>query len=157
MERVTATMEPELLAALDAHVQARGYANRSEALRDLVRDGLSRARTEDAAGGASCIATLSYVYDHSARALAQRLAQAQHDRHDLTIASLHVHLDHHACLEVAVLRGPTAEVQRLAEQLTVERGVQHGALHLVPSRLDVSHHRHGEGEDVAHLHVSPLP
>ena len=104
MERVTITIDEALLATIDRLVERKGYASRSEAVRDLVREAVDRAAREDAA--APCVATLSYVYDHAVRDLARRLTQSHHDHHDLAVASMHVHLDHAACLEVAVLRGP---------------------------------------------------
>lgn len=143
MERVTITLEDALLAAVDARVAARGYASRSEAVRDLLRQALAG----EAAGAAEapCIATLSYVYDHGTRQLAQRITEAQHARHDLTVASLHVHLDHDACLEVAVLRGPAGAVRALADAVTAQRGVRHAALNLVPATVVEERHDHGFG------------
>jgi CopG family nickel-responsive transcriptional regulator len=151
MQRITITIDDDLLAAVDGLMAERGYASRSEAFRDILRARLDR----EAAGSpeTACVATLSYVYDHETRALAQRLTHAQHDRHDLTVASLHVHLDHDACLEVAVLRGPAGEVGRFADTLTTQRGVRHAALHLVPVRVTEERHRHG-GADVPHTHLT---
>ncbi|MFC7541900.1 nickel-responsive transcriptional regulator NikR [Siccirubricoccus deserti] len=104
MQRITITIDDDLLETVDALVARHGYASRSEAMRDLVREAAKR----EAAAETPCIATLSYVYDHAVRELPRRLAQAQHAHHDLSVASLHVHLDHDTCLEVAVLRGPRA-------------------------------------------------
>ena len=102
--------------------------------------------------GATCIATLSYVYDHAVRGLAQRLAQAQHGHHDLGIASLQVQMDHDSRLEVAVLRGASGAIRRFADSVTSQRGVRHHALHLVPARLEETRHDHGAGAH-RHLHV----
>ena len=85
-------------------------------------------------GDGFCIATLAYVYDHETRDLGRRLNQAQHKHHDLQVATLHVHLDHDSCLEVAVLRGPAKAVRALADDTVSQRGVRHGQLHLVPGR-----------------------
>lgn len=148
MERVTITIDEELLEAIDALVVRKGYASRSEAVRDLVRDAARR----DAAPEAPCIATLTYVYDHAVRGLAQRLAQAQHDRHDLVVASQQVQLDHHSRLEVAVLRGLSGAVRRFADSVTCQRGVRHHALHLVPTKVEEARHDHGAGA-TRHLHV----
>jgi CopG family nickel-responsive transcriptional regulator len=150
MERVTITLEDDLLAAVDARVAARGYASRSEAVRDLLRQAL--AREAAAKAEAPCIATLSYVYDHNARHLAQRITEAQHARHDLAVASMHVHLDHDACLEVAVLRGPAGAVRALADSITAQRGVRHFALNLVPAELVEEQHDHGSGQH-RHTHL----
>ncbi len=100
MERITATLDEDLVEELDRFQKDRGYQNRSEALRDLVRAGLQEATQENESGGA-CIGALVYVYDHEVRTLAKRLTITQHDHHDLSVATLHVHLDHHSCLEVA--------------------------------------------------------
>lgn len=147
MQRVTITIDDELLALVDALAARKGYASRSEAVRDLLR--ASTGRDAALAEAAPCIATLSYVYDHAVRDLAQRLTGAQHARHDLTIASMHVHLDHDACLEVAVLRGQSGAVRRLADAVTSQRGVRHHSLHLVPAELAEGRHDHGGG---AHPH-----
>jgi CopG family nickel-responsive transcriptional regulator len=150
MERVTITLEDEMLAGLDAQVAARGYTSRSELVRDLLRAALVTAATPPA--DAPCIATLSYVYDHATRHLAQRLTEAQHAHHDLSIAALHVHLDHAACLEVAVLRGEAGAVRDFADSLTSQRGVRHFGLHLLPAQLDEEAHAHGPG-GAPHRHL----
>ncbi len=150
MERVTITIDEELLEAIDALVVRKGYASRSEAVRDLVRDAAKR----DAAPEATCIATLSYVYDHAVRGLAQRLAEAQHAHHDLGVASLQVQLDHESRLEVAVLRGASDAIRRFVDAVTSQRGVRHHALHLVPARVEEARHAHGAGAGAhRHLHV----
>ena len=151
MQRVTLTIDDALLAALDAHAARRGYDNRSEAIRDALRTALGMAEAP-AADDAPCIATLSYVYDHEKRELARRLTQVQHGHHDLTVASLHVHLDHGTCLEVAVLRGATDEVKHLADTVVTQRGVRYGHLHLVPAGEDASAHEHGHNQGHQHVH-----
>src|SRR5579864_4377826 len=93
MQRVTITIDDELDAELDSFMKARGYANRSEAIRDLARSGLQQAATE-IGGTRACVAALVYLYDHEARELPKRLTRDFHDRHDLAQATLHVHLDH---------------------------------------------------------------
>lgn len=148
MKRITITIDDDLLAAVDALVARKGYAGRSEAVRDLVRDAAKR----EAAADAPCIATLSYIFDHSVRGMAQRLATAQHAHHDLGVASLQVHLDHESRLEVAVLRGPSGAIRRYADLVTSQRGVRHHALHVVPARMEEARHDHGAGAH-PHLHV----
>lgn len=150
MQRITITIEDDLLATVDAVMQRRGYASRSEALRDMIRDAAARDLAGDAAQ--PCVAVLGYVYDHATRALAQRLTHAFHDRHDLTVAGMHVHLDHATCLEVAVLRGPVAAVRTLADDVTAQRGVRHANLHIVPAEVAEARHDHGSGA-VAHPHI----
>ena len=130
MQRVTVTMEDELLAGLDALVARRGYGSRSEALRDLARAGLARAEPPDDA--APCVAALVYVYDHARRDLPNRLAHEFHHHHDLAVSTLHVHLDRGRCLEVAVLKGPAGAVQHMADHVTAERGVRYGQLVMLP-------------------------
>lgn len=139
MQRVTLTIDDDLLAAIDAHGARHGYASRSEAVRDMLRASLGGADTPVAEAEAGhCHATLSYLYDHEKRELARRLTQVQHGHHDLAVASLHVHLDHDTCLEVAVLRGPTSEVKALADSVTTQRGVRYGHLHILPEGEDKS-------------------
>src|SRR5580704_15517512 len=104
MQRVTVTIDEELLAALDRVIVARGYQNRSEAIRDLARAGMAELQDESE-GRREGVAALVYVYDHEGRELAKRLTRSFHDHHDLSLATMHVHLDHDSCMEVAVLRG----------------------------------------------------
>ncbi|MBS7542257.1 nickel-responsive transcriptional regulator NikR [Ancylobacter oerskovii] len=141
MQRVTVTIDDALLAALDAHAARHGYGNRSEAIRDALRTALLGTDAAPAADTAPCVATLSYVYEHEKRELARRLAQVQHGHHDLTVAALHVHLDHGTCLEVSVLRGPAGEVKQLADAVVTQRGVRYGQLHLVPAGEEPHAHR----------------
>jgi CopG family nickel-responsive transcriptional regulator len=130
VQRVTITMEEDLLAELDALVMRRGYQNRSEALRDLARAGLRRVEPPEPAE--PCLAALVYVYDHARRDLPNRLTNEFHDHHDLAVSTLHVHLDAGSCLEVAVLKGPAGAVQHMADHVIAERGVRHGQLVLLP-------------------------
>jgi CopG family transcriptional regulator, nickel-responsive regulator len=152
MQRVTITMDDELAAELDLFMAARGYANRSEAIRDLTRSGLQQAATE-IAGSRPCVAALVYVYDHEPRELAQRLTRDYHERHDLAQATLHVHLDHESCLEVTVLKGRGAEVQTFADHVIAERGVRHGHVVYLPWKDGHDHGRSNAGpHSVGHRH-----
>lgn len=155
MQRVTLTIDDDLLAAIDAHGARHGYASRSEAVRDMLRASLGGTAAPAAEAETShCHATLSYLYDHEKRELARRLTQVQHGHHDLAVASLHVHLDHDTCLEVAVLRGPTAEVKALADSVTTQRGVRYGHLHILPEGDEKpAKHHHADG----HTHEHPHP
>jgi CopG family transcriptional regulator, nickel-responsive regulator len=148
MQRVTITIDDELAEELDHFMAGRGYANRSEAIRDLARSGLQQAATE-VAGSRPCVAALVYTYDHEARELPKRLTRDFHARHDLAHTTLHVHLDHENCLEVTVLKGRGAEVQKFAEHIIAERGVRHG--HVVYLPADGAHN-HGRGETHSHAH-----
>jgi CopG family nickel-responsive transcriptional regulator len=150
VERITITIDDELLQAVDALMTQRGYTSRSEAFRDIVREMMDRQKADDPRS--PCIATLTYVYDHAVRGLASRLTHAHHDHHDISVASLHVHLDHDTCLEVSVLRGATGTVTAFADALATQRGVRHAHLHLVPVQVSNERHRHG-GETLAHPHL----
>jgi CopG family nickel-responsive transcriptional regulator len=152
LERITITIDEELLQAVDALTTQRGYTSRSEAFRDIVREMIDRQKAGDPR--APCIATLSYVYDHAVRDLAGRVAHAHHDHHDISIATLHVHLDHEACLAVSVLRGSTGTVTAFADTLATQRGVRHAHLHVVPVQVSSKRHKHGgEASEHTHLHA----
>ncbi len=140
MERITITIDDGLLASIDRLIEERGYPSRSEAIRELVRE--AATRDQISRGEAPCVAALSYVYDHGARDLSQRLVDAQHDHHDLCIATTHVHFDHESCLEVAILRGGSGAIQRMADHLTAQRGVRHASLNMIPLKSPGKSHRH---------------
>ena len=148
MQRVTITVDDDFAADLDRFMAARGYANRSEAIRDLARSGMQQAAVE-VPGPKPCVAALVYVYDHEARELPKRLARDFHDRHDLAQATLHVHLDHDSCLEVTVLKGRGSDVQEFADHIIAERGVRHGRVVYMPAE---GMHSHGRGESHSHGH-----
>lgn len=141
MNRITITIDDELLGELDQMIAQRGYANRSEAIRDLARAGMKSVSLES--GGIDrCIGVLSYVYDHEMRDLARRLTQSHHHHHDISVASLHVHLDADRCLEVSVLKGKTQDVREFADSITAQRSVIHGELAVIP--VDDTGHKHHE-------------
>jgi CopG family nickel-responsive transcriptional regulator len=155
MERVTISLEDGLLEEFDAYIRRKGYENRSEAIRDLLRQRLEHDRLADDRAQ-QAVACLSYVYNHHQRELARRLATAQHAHHDLMLSTLHIHLDHDNCLEIGVLQGDTDEVRAFAEATMAETGVRHGNLHLVPVEMVNDHHQHGaEDHPHEHLHVHP--
>ena len=137
MQRVTITLDDDLMRELDHLIDARGYQNRSEAIRDLARTGLKQASL-DAGSATDCVGVLSYVYDHGSRDLAKRLTNVFHGHHELTISSLHVHLDAANCLEVSVLKGQMAQVQHFAEHVIAERSVKHGELAVIPLLVEPS-------------------
>ncbi len=126
--RFGVSLDSDLLERFDALCGQRGYETRSEAIRDLLRNTLVEQEWEDS--GKDIAATLTLVYDHHKSDLAQKVTTVQHDAHHLIITTLHVHLDHHNCLEVLVLKGPGAEVRALAERLITTRGVMFGKLSL---------------------------
>jgi CopG family transcriptional regulator, nickel-responsive regulator len=155
MERITISVDDDLVAEFDRFMERKGYANRSEAFRDLLRERLRADRLESGAAE-HCVACLSYVYNHHERELARRLTRTQHDHHDLGHSTLHVHLDHDHCLEAVILRGPAEAVRRFAEAVIAERGVHHGRVHLIPVEVSVEAHTHAASSPAeAHLHSKP--
>jgi CopG family transcriptional regulator, nickel-responsive regulator len=140
MQRLTITIDDDLVGEIDEFISEHGYANRSEAIRDLVRSGFQQFNAKNP-DSRDCIATLSYVYDHAARELPKRLTKDFHEHHDLAQATLHVHIDHDSCLEVTVLKGRGAEVKAFADHVIAERGVRHG--HVVMMPIEPHSHSHG--------------
>jgi CopG family nickel-responsive transcriptional regulator len=141
MERFTISLDESLAESFDALIRARGYANRSEAVRDMLRRELETERlASDEA--LHCVASLSYVYNHHERRLAERLTELQHRSHDLVISAMHVHLDHEHCLETLFLRGLTQEVRGFADTLAAERGVRHSVLNLISVDAGTADHHH---------------
>jgi CopG family transcriptional regulator, nickel-responsive regulator len=150
MQRVTITLDDDLMADLDRIIAARGYQNRSEAIRDLARSGLEQAAIE-VADSRHCVAALVYVYDHEARELPKRLTREFHHHHDLSQATLHVHLDEDSCLEVTVLKGRGTEVHDFANHVIAERGVRHGHVIYIPTAEGAAHSRaHSHGQTPGH-------
>jgi len=123
--------------AFDRLIRDRGYANRSEAMRDMIRRELETQRIEKAEAP-HCVANLSYIYNHHERRLAERLTDLQHHAHDVVVSSMHVHLDHDNCLETLFMRGHTDQVRAFAEKLIAERGVRHGTLNLIPVEAETT-------------------
>lgn len=130
MQRVTITLDDDLMQALDRFIGQRGYDTRSEAIRDLLRAGMGSERPRD--DRKSCVATLIYTYDHDRRELSKRLTNAFHDHHDLALSTLHVHLDRERCMEVTVLKGRAGEIRHFADHLVAERGVRYGQVVILP-------------------------
>ncbi len=158
MQRVTITVDEDLASQFDHFMERKGYENRSEAIRDLLREKLEQDRIEEESA-THCVASLTYVYNHEERELARRLTKAQHDHHDLALSTLHVHLDHENCMETVLLRGGINEVRAFANTVTSQRGVRHGNLHVVPADVKVGEHQHGKSEvntpQVPHIHSHP--
>lgn len=157
MQRLTISMSDAFAAELEEFMASHGYDNRSEAVRDLARLGLERARL-DAGTASQAVAILTYVYDHEMRELSRRLTGSHHRHHDLGLATLHVHLDHDQCLEVAVLRGSADAIKQFAQTIIAERGVRHGQMAFVPVNVTLDTHAHDEEhEPHPHLHTHSLP
>lgn len=158
MERFTISLDDRLAEQFDAWMASRSYANRSEAVRDLLRAELGKSQLESAAGK-HCIACLSYVFNHHERDLAERLTSLHHAHHDLTISTMHAHLDHDHCLETVILRGRTQAVSHFADEVCAERGVHHGKLNIISVEL---HEPHGPASPkrraagtAPHVHLKP--
>ena len=131
MERITISIEPALLERFDRYIESRGYTNRSEGVRDAIRQLLAdeRIETNDAE---PCVGCVTYVYNHHERELSSRLVETQHHHHDVPVATMHLHIDPENCLEATVLKGTVAEVRRMADQMTAQTGVKNGRLHMIP-------------------------
>ena len=130
MHRVTISLEEKLADQFDSYAQQRGYQNRSEAMRDLVRLAVSQHHVS-ANPTALCVANLSYIYNHNERSLAQRMMDLQHEHHGIVVSATHAHLDRDDCIETVILRGPTNAIRAFADEVCVERGVRFGSLNLV--------------------------
>lgn len=126
LSRIGVAIDSELLEKFDRLISRRGYENRSEAFRDLIRDELVEESWKSP--DAPVVGTVTLVYDHHVRLLSERLTDLQHDHHKSILSTLHVHLDHDHCLEVLVVRGKAAAVQKIADTLISTKGVKHGRL-----------------------------
>ncbi len=154
MERITMSMDESLTKDFDELIRDRGYASRSEAMRDLLRREIEAHRQARDTKG-HCVANLSYVYNHHERKLAERLMDAQHQCHDLVVSTMHVHLDHEHCLESVVLKGAVTAVRTFANETQAERGVRHGQLNLVTVKVGDGHFKLGAHRHSGHLHLIP--
>ncbi len=150
MDRFTISLDERLARAFDRLIERRGYTTRSEAVRDILRSHLQTER-QRRNGHGHCAASLSYVYNHHERQLAERLTSLQHAHHDLIIATTHAHIDHEHCLESVLLKGPIKRVREFADRLIAERGVRHGDLNLISADLTGAHRHDG----ATHRHWQP--
>ena len=126
VERIGISLEVELLKQFDRLIADKGYVNRSEAIRDLIRDSLVQREWSESSGREERVAVVALVYDHDASSLVQKLAHIQHENHKAVVSGLHIHMDAHNCLEVLVLRGRASEVIAMGEGLVSTRGVKFG-------------------------------
>jgi CopG family nickel-responsive transcriptional regulator len=127
LARFGISLEQSLLDSFDTLIAGKGYVNRSEAIRDMIRSALVEERVERA-DHTPTVGTVTLVYNHHTRDLSDKLTEHQHSHHDAIVSALHVHLDAHFCLEVIVVRGTSAQVKRLADELIGTKGVKHGKL-----------------------------
>ena len=136
MEKITrfgVSIEPDLLNKFDKIIKKKGYKNRSEAIRDIIRKNLITERTEDP--NSEAIGTLTMIYDHHAGNLTNRLLDLQHHHHKEILTTTHIHVDHDNCLEVLVLKGKTRNIQKLADNIKSLKGIKHGELVITESKL----------------------
>ena len=126
LSRIGVSIDVDLLRRFDSYIADKGYENRSEAFRDLIRDRL----VDSAVIGpnAFVVGSVTLIYDHHTRLLADKLTEIQHHSFRVITAGLHVHLDEHSCLEVITLRGSAAQIREIADRLTATKGVRYGQL-----------------------------
>jgi len=134
--RFGVSIQDKLLVRFDEMIEKRGYTNRSEAIRDLIRDAIvdeDLSNQDDEAVG-----SVTLVYDHHTRALSEKLTGHQHSHHNEIISALHVHLDNHHCLEIVVVKGKIKKIKKMADGLIGTKGVKHGKLMLTTSGKNLS-------------------
>jgi CopG family nickel-responsive transcriptional regulator len=124
VERIGVSFEPELLDKFDALIKKKGYTNRSEAIRDLVRKSIIESEIEKG----DVIGTITIIYDHDVGDVTNRLLHLQHLHHSQISSTTHIHIDEHRCLEVLVVRGKAKDVKKLADNIRAIKGVRHGEL-----------------------------
>jgi CopG family nickel-responsive transcriptional regulator len=131
--RFGVSMEPELLKKFDRLIKKEGYQNRSEAIRDLVRKNLIAEKNKDP--NQKAIGTLTMIYDHHVGSLTDKLLDLQHENTGEILVTTHVHIDHHNCLEILVLKGKIGKIQKLADNIRALKGIKHGELVITKSNL----------------------
>jgi CopG family nickel-responsive transcriptional regulator len=149
LSRIGIALDSELLKRFDRSIARRGYTNRSEAFRDLIRDRLVTEQT--AAPDATVVGTVTLIYDHHASGITEKLTEVQHEHHELVVSTSHAHLDHDSCLEVLIVHGKSAKVEQFADLLIGLKGVQHGRLVMtVPAHAIEHTHEHGHKHSHKH-------
>ncbi len=133
--RFTVSLPGDLLEQLDAMTSEKGYTNRSLAVADMIRDELVEHRQQR--GLDEIAGTITLVYDHHKHHVQEVLTDLQHDHHEVILTTVHVHLDHHNCLEVLLVRGPARRVKQVAERLIAAKGVKHGKLTVTSTGKDL--------------------
>lgn len=152
MQRITLTLEDEFAESLETFIRTQNYRSRSEAMRDLMRAGMQHVAQESGAKG-SAVGTLTYVYSYDVRRLARRLAEVRHNQHALSVATTNMQLDHHSCMEVAMLRGDAQDMRKFADAILAERGVRHGHLHLVSVEAEDDSDEQEHDHPFGHVHL----
>ena len=141
LSRIGIALDSDLLKRFDRSIRHRGYTNRSEAFRDLIRDRLVTEQTAEP--DATVVGTVTLIFDHHAHGVTEKLTEAQHAHHELVVSTSHAHLDHESCLEVLIVHGKSAQVAQFADLLIGLKGVQHGRLVMsVPEHAIEHPHEH---------------
>lgn len=144
LSRIGIALDSDLLRRFDRSIARRGYTNRSEAFRDLIRDRLVTEQTSEPRS--TVVGTVTLIYDHHAHGITEKLTELQHAHHELVVSTSHAHLDLDSCLEVLIVHGKSANVSKFADRLICLKGVQHGRLVMsVPA--DGIEHNHNNGTD----------
>jgi CopG family nickel-responsive transcriptional regulator len=133
--RFSVSLPPQLLEQFDAMAEAKGYDNRSLAIADMLRGQLVEHRKQF--GGEEIVGTITLVYDHHKQHVQEALTDIQHDHHEVIISAVHVHLDHHNCLEVLIVKGKAALIKKIADELIAAKGVKHGQLTVTTTGKDL--------------------
>lgn len=141
VSRFGVSVEDDLLQSFDQLILQQGYSNRSEALRDLMRDALVKDRLKNEMGAGEVMGSLTLVYDHHASDLKDKMDGVQHQYHHLIVSVLHVHINHDDCLEVIVLRGEVKDVRSIAESLLSLKGIKHGKLFITLPAGKITNHK----------------
>ncbi len=159
MKRFTISLDDDIAEKLEELMRERGYQNRSEAFRDMLRDIF--ASKQLARGDAQALAIVSYSYNHHKRQLSERINELQHERMDLVISTLHIHVTHETCAETIFIRGPMSEIESFALSIIAVPGVHYGKINLIPegmeSEEEPADHDHGEEHGHAHEHPHAHP
>jgi CopG family nickel-responsive transcriptional regulator len=135
MVRFGVSLPEELIKQFDALINRKNYQNRSEAIRDLIRNDL----IQDAiTSNEPMVGVLSLIYDHHKRELQDKLTEMQHDHVESMVSSMHVHLDHENCLEVIIIRGIASRIKQLADHMIATKGIKHGNLYLTTGNKEIS-------------------
>jgi CopG family nickel-responsive transcriptional regulator len=140
LKRFSVSLDSGLLSGFDDYIRARSYGNRSEAVRDLIRNSLVLRDWEE---NRDVIGVISLVYNHDQPQVQKRITAAQHDSHKRIVSATHVHIDHDNCLEVIIVRGSAGSITRLADRLSAIRGVRNCSLSTTGT---------GDEREVAHAH-----
>jgi len=131
--RFGVSIEPDLLKKYDKQIKKEGYNNRSEAIRDLIRKNIINEKNKNP--DEQAIGTLTMIYDHHVGSLTDRLLDLQHDHTKEILVTTHVHIDHHNCLEVLVLKGKIGQIQKLADNIKALKGIKNGELVITKSKI----------------------